>query len=264
MIRFAAFVAQGTPTPTTFAAYAAKAGAEDAAAARALLSGQRPKRLASAATLLDWVADATHTPAFLIDACLQACPDKAEVAALLLPHAPLLTLLQSEPPTLTEVLGTLTSQTQYLSFARRLPPQARILLNRIAAGTFRTRLTEPAQTSQTPGQCFAILTMIDPSGPEGTFAIPHGNTLIPLTKLRLTLPDTADLLAWARAHTTDRFGPLRQVTPTQVFELTFDATTPNPRRKCGLDLAAPRLIAWVRDRHADQVPTLTAFLASLP
>jgi hypothetical protein len=85
MIRFAALLSQGAPQPQAFAAYQAEVGPEDGATALRLLSGQRPKRLAPPATLLDWVAKATNTPAFLIEACLKTCPDKAELAALLLP-----------------------------------------------------------------------------------------------------------------------------------------------------------------------------------
>lgn len=258
MIRFAKLLAQGAPSPAAFAAYAAEVGAAEADAARRLLSGQRPKRLASPATLLDWVAQATQTPEFLVQACLQACPDKAEVAALLLPPA------EGTSPTLTEALASLTGPADYMALACRLPPEARLVLTRLACGTFRARLGPDALADPTPGRCLGILTMIDPSGPEGTFALPHGNALVPLAKVRLTLPETPQILTWARAHTTDRFGPQRQVSPTLVFELAFDATTPNPRRKCGLDLVAPRLIAWARETSVDQVPPLASLLASLP
>ncbi|MEI6797698.1 MAG: hypothetical protein WCO04_00595 [Pseudomonadota bacterium] len=256
MIRFAQLVAQGAPQPQTFAAYQAQVGAEDGAAALRLLCGQRPKRLAPPATLLDWVAQATDTPAFLIAACLKTCPDKAELAALLLPPPP-----QGPTPTLTEALASLTSAPAYLALARPLPPEARTILNRLATGTFRTKLAQAATGPQTAGQCLAILTLIDPSGPEATFALPHGNALVPLTRLRLTLPQTPALLAWVRAHVTDRFGPLRQVPPTQVFELAFDGITPNARRKSGIDLVGGRVIAWAQDTQGADVPPLSALLA---
>jgi hypothetical protein len=228
---------------------------EDATAARALLSGTRPKRLAPAATLLDWVARATGTPAFLLDACRQATPDLCELAALLLPPA------SGEPPTLTEALATLTTPEGYLTLARSLPPEARLILNRIASGTLRAKLTEPVAHTPRPGTCLAILTMIEPSGPFATFALPLGNALAPLCRLRLTLAETPALLAWARANTTDRFGPMRQVTPLQVFQIDYDGTTPNPRRKCGLDLAEPRLIAWLQGVPPDAATPVAELLA---
>ncbi|MGV8984973.1 MAG: hypothetical protein ACOH2H_01645 [Cypionkella sp.] len=253
MIRFADLVALGTPSPNALAAYEAAVPPHEAAAARALLTGTRPKRMASAETLLALVAEAIETPAFLIEACRSVTPDKSELAALLLPAA------QGEPPTLTEALAVLQSAepAQYLSLAHRLPPKARMVFNRLATGSFRTRLPTLTQATLDPGTCLAILTMIAPSGPEATLALPHGNGFVPLTKLHLTLPETAEILTWTRAHTTDRFGPLRQVTPTLVFELTFEGRAPNLRRKCGFDLVAPRLICWHRDLTPDRVPSLT-------
>ena len=256
MMRFAALVAQGAPQPQAFAAYQAKVGADEGAAALRLLCGQRPKRLAPPATLLDWVATATNTPAFLIEACLKTCPDKAELAALLFPPPP-----TASTTTLTEALASLTSAAAYLALVHTLPPEARTIFNRLAGGTFRTKLAPAPTGPQTAGRCLAILTFVDPSGPEATFALPHGNTLVPLTRLRLTLPQTPALLAWARAHVTDRFGPLRQVPPTQVFELAFDGITPNARRKSGIDLVGGRVTSWAQDVQACDVPPLSALLA---
>lgn len=251
MIRFANLLALGTPTPAAFAAYAAKVGPVDAATAHALLSGQRPKRIAAPQVLLGWVAEETQTPPFLLEACLAVTGDKAEVAALLLPTG------QGAALCLTETLAQLTDRTAYLRLAAPLPPEARLILNRLATGTFRTRLALPAETPQVPGTCLAILTLIDPSGPEATFALPRGNSLVPLTRLKLTLPEMPQILAWAKTHTTDRFGPLRQVAPALVFELSYEGTTPNARRKSGLDLRGARLLAWRRDLSPDQADDLS-------
>ena len=258
MIRFAQLLAQGTPTPDAFSAYMTQVDPQESEAAQRLLSGERPKRLANAATLLDWVAQATDTPAFLLDACAKTCPDKAELAALLLPPA------TDQAPTLAQALESLTSAQDHLALARRLPPEARLILNRLASGTFRTKLSPPSTTPQTPGSCLAILTLIDPSTPMATFALPHGASLVPLTRLRLTIPETPALLAWARANVTDRFGPLRQVPPTQVFELAFDGITQNARRKSGIDLVGARVTAWLQQANADDVPPLSALLAQSP
>ena len=258
MIRFAQLLAQGTPTPDAFSAYMTQVDPQESEAAQRLLSGERPKRLANAATLLDWVAQATDTPAFLLDACAKTCPDKAELAALLLPPA------TDQAPTLAQALESLTCAQDYLALARRLPPEARLILNRLASGTFRTKLSPPSTTPQTPGSCLAILTLIDPSTPMATFALPHGASLVPLTRLRLTIPETPALLAWARANVTDRFGPLRQVPMTQVFELEFDGMIPNARRKSGITLLGARVKAWRQDTRAADVPPLSDLLAQSP
>jgi hypothetical protein len=41
-----------------------------------------------------------------------------------------------------------------------------------------------------------------------------------------------------------------------VFEVEFHGTTPNRRRKSGVDLVGPRLIALHRDGTADQLHLL--------
>ena len=255
MIRFAQLLAQGAPANDAFAAYLVQVDPQDGSAAQALLSGQRPKRLANAETLLDWVATATQTPDFLITACLQTCPDKAELAALLLPPA------TGPAPSLAQALASLASASDYLACARTLPPQARIIFNRLATGSFRTKLAPAPNAPRIAGTCLAILTLIDPTGPEATFALPHGNGLVPLTRLRLTIAETPALLAWARANVTDRFGPLRQVPPTQVFELAFDGIAPNARRKSGIDLLGARVTAWLQQANVADTPPLHALLA---
>ena len=259
MIRFAALLAQGTPTPEAFALYAAQVGPVAAATALALMSGQRPKRIAAPQTLLDWVVEAAQTPHFLLDAGLKVTPDRAEVASLslLLPPA------TGTPPSLTETLSHLTDRAAYQHLAQRLPTEPRLILNRLASGTFRTKMAAIPPSCQIPGTCLAILTLIDPSHPEATFTLPHGNALIPLTRLKLTLPETPEILAWAKAHTTDRFGPLRQVTPSQVFELSFEGTTPNPRRKSGFDLIGGILVRWCRELTPDQATDLARLTSDM-
>ena len=56
----------------------------------------------------------------------------------------------------------------------------------------------------------------------------------------------------ARANTTDRFGLLRQVTPTLVFKLAFDGTAANTGRTGRLDLIRPRLVACHPDLTTDR------------
>lgn len=249
MIRFTTLLAAGTPTPEAFATYARRVGPDDAATALALLSGTRPKRIATADLLLAWVAARTQTADVLIQSCLTVTPDKLEVASLLLPPA------TATPPTLTDVLTHLTPAS-YLDLALRLPPQARLILNRLATGTFRTKLPISTEAPQNPGTCRAFLTMLDPSGPTATFALPHGNGLIPLCKLPLTLPETHTILAWAKTNTTNRFGPLREVSPTLLFELSFAGLIPNTRRKCGFALSQGQVIRWLPNATHDMASRL--------
>ena len=261
MIAFAALIAKGAPSDAALTAH------PEADAARSLLQGRRPKRIAAPDTLLRWSAEATGTPDFLLTASLSASGDKAEVAALLLPPA------QGTPPSLTECLTTLIGlgqmpedqcRTTFLALAQRLPPEPRLILTRLAAGTFR-RAVKPVQISGgAPRGFLAVLTMLSPQSLEATFALRHGNGLVPIAKLPLTLPETPEILTWARAHILERFGPNLALAPDLVFRLTCEGTTANPRRKSRLDLAFPRLVAWHREATPDQATTLDDFILPDP
>jgi len=58
-----------------------------------------------------------------------------------------------------------------------------------------------------------------------TFALWQGDALLPVAKAYSGLDDKeiATLDRWIRAHTTERFGPVRAVEPVHVFELGFEA-----------------------------------------
>lgn len=82
-----------------------------------------------------------------------------------------------------------------------------------------------------------------------TFAVRDGDALKPIAKAYSGLSDAeiAELDRWIRRHTLDRYGPVRAVTPTWVFELAFDGIHASPRHKSGLALRFPRISRWRRD-----------------
>ena len=255
MIRFATLCAALPHDKTAFDTYRSQATPDDSATALALLTGGRPRRIAPVDTILHWVADTTATPDFLLAACMAVTKDRAETAALLLPPP------TGTPPTLTHVVQTLTHTTTpratLQTLWQTLPPHARTILFRLAAGSFRQTLPTAAPlTNQPPRTVKAVMTLVQPAGPEITLALWQNGQPIPITRLTLTLPQTPQIMAWVRSHTTDRFGPLRAVPAELVFELEYASTTPNPRRKCGLDLHAPRLIRWLHDARPDQADDL--------
>ena len=68
---------------------------------------------------------------------------------------------------------------------------------------------------------------------------------------------------WIRANTIERFGPVRQVSPVQVFELAFEGIQPSSRHKAGLAVRFPRIPRWRTDKpaaEADRLETLQALL----
>lgn len=83
---------------------------------------------------------------------------------------------------------------------------------------------------------------------ECTFGLwRQDGVLVPIGKAAcgLGVTDLESLDRWVREHTTQRFGPVREVSPGLVLTIAFDAVEPSPRHKSGLALRAPR-IAGIR------------------
>ncbi|WMD22084.1 ATP-dependent DNA ligase [Achromobacter seleniivolatilans] len=96
-----------------------------------------------------------------------------------------------------------------------------------------------------------------------TFGVWQGDTLVPIAKAYSGLDDK-EILAldrWLRAHTRERFGPVRSVEPVQVFELGFEGVNLSKRHKSGIAVRFPRILRWRHDKpasEADQLDTLKA------
>jgi len=66
-----------------------------------------------------------------------------------------------------------------------------------------------------------------------------------------------------RAHTLDKFGPVRSVRPTLVFEIGFEGIDHSPRHKSGVAVRFPRMLRIRHDKplhEADALPTLQALI----
>lgn len=82
-----------------------------------------------------------------------------------------------------------------------------------------------------------------------TFGAWDDGKLVPVAKAYSGLDEAeiATLDRWIRANTIDRFGPVRSVTPTHVFELAFEAIQLSGRHKSGVALRFPRILRWRTD-----------------
>jgi DNA ligase-1 len=70
-----------------------------------------------------------------------------------------------------------------------------------------------------------------------------------------------------RRTVIEKFGPVRSVTPTMVFELGFEGISRSPRHKSGVAVRFPRILRWRTDKTVDQANTLAdlhALLGSTP
>ncbi len=91
-----------------------------------------------------------------------------------------------------------------------------------------------------------------------TFAVRDGEDLVPFTKAYSGLTDAEfrQITAWVNKHTTQRFGPVRQVEPVQVFEIGFEGIQASPRHKSGVALRFPRMLRWRHDKPPGEIDTL--------
>ena len=90
-----------------------------------------------------------------------------------------------------------------------------------------------------------------------TFAVWDGDELVPFCKAYsgLTDKEMAEVDAWVKKNTLDKFGPVRSVTPTLVFEIGFEGINPSPRHKSGVALRFPRILRWRTDKSAKEANT---------
>ena len=98
-----------------------------------------------------------------------------------------------------------------------------------------------------------------------TFACWDGGRLVPFTKAYSGLTDAEfrEITAWVRTNTLDRYGPVRSVPPTHVFEIAFEGIQASPRHKSGIALRFPRMKRWRRDKPAAEANTLDDLRALL-
>lgn len=96
-----------------------------------------------------------------------------------------------------------------------------------------------------------------------TFGVWDGDTLVPVAKAYSGLDDKEilSLDRWIRAHTRERFGPVRSVDAVQVFELGFEGVNISKRHKSGVAVRFPRILRWRHDKPAAEADRLDALKA---
>lgn len=92
-----------------------------------------------------------------------------------------------------------------------------------------------------------------------------GRVLVPVGKAYSGFTDTElkKLDQFVRKNTTNRFGPVREVSQTMVVEVAFDSIAPSTRHKSGLAMRFPRFahIRWDKPaEEADTLETLKTFV----
>ena len=96
-----------------------------------------------------------------------------------------------------------------------------------------------------------------------TFAVwddsaPGERVLVPFAKAYsgLTDDEMRKVDAIIRKTTVEKFGPVRSVTPTLVFELGFEGIALSRRHKSGIAVRFPRMLRWRTDKKVEDADTL--------
>ena len=91
-----------------------------------------------------------------------------------------------------------------------------------------------------------------------TFAVRDGDQLVSFTKAYSGLTDKefAQVDAFVKRNSIEKFGPVRTVKPELVFELAFEGIAASNRHKSGVALRFPRILRWRQDKKPDEINTL--------
>lgn len=98
-----------------------------------------------------------------------------------------------------------------------------------------------------------------------TFAVWDGDKLVTFAKAYSGLTDAEikEVDKFIKAHTLEKFGPVRTVKPELVFEIGFEGIQASNRHKSGVALRFPRIIRYRRDKLAAQANHLADLKALL-
>lgn len=91
-----------------------------------------------------------------------------------------------------------------------------------------------------------------------TFAVRDGENLVVFTKAYSGLTDKefAQVDAFVKRNSIEKFGPVRTVKPELVFEIAFEGIAASARHKSGVALRFPRMLRWRKDKKVDEINTL--------
>lgn len=92
-----------------------------------------------------------------------------------------------------------------------------------------------------------------------TFAVrDKDNNLVSFTKAYSGLTDKefAQVDAFVKRNSIEKFGPVRTVKPELVFEIAFEGIAASNRHKSGVALRFPRILRWRKDKKPEEINTL--------
>lgn len=93
----------------------------------------------------------------------------------------------------------------------------------------------------------------------------QGGELVPVGKAYsgFTDEELKGIDSFVRKNTVNRFGPVREVEPSLVFEVAFDAVQPSTRHKSGIAMRFPRISRIRRDKPAHEANLVADLVAMI-
>lgn len=101
------------------------------------------------------------------------------------------------------------------------------------------------------------------AGAEHSFGVWDGPTLVRIAAVTggMSAHQANVIEVWTRANTRQRFGPVREVEPHHVYELSFDGALPSKRHRAGFELRDARIERKRDDVVVARIDTLDALRA---
>ena len=121
--------------------------------------------------------------------------------------------------------------------------------------TFAVWSRAPASAEEAQAVIDAI-SRREPAKEDGLQLVPFAKAYSGLTDEEFKRVDRA-----IRATTLEKFGPVRSVKPTLVFELGFEGIQKSPRHKSGIAVRFPRMLRIRDDKPLHEADTLPALMA---
>jgi DNA ligase-1 len=118
--------------------------------------------------------------------------------------------------------------------------------------TFAVWSRPPASANEAQGVLDAIARR-EPAQPGALQLLPFAKAYSGLTDEEFRAVDQV-----IRATTLEKFGPVRSVRPTLVFEIGFEGIGASPRHKSGVAVRFPRMLRIRQDKPVHQADTLQA------
>ncbi len=96
-----------------------------------------------------------------------------------------------------------------------------------------------------------------------SLAVMNKDLLIPIAKLEASLPkkNILEISKWIAKNIVDKFGPVRQVKPSIIINITFEDIAVSTRHKSGVILKSIKMVSWEKEENVEEISHLTEVIS---